>query len=109
MKDATTESLPRTGIEDIGGGRRSGRRETNRDRGFDAGMLTGSLNVLLRLSYVVMFSLYAFAFCSYGARFLPHAWQATGTHVLISVSVILIAGLNLLNVGLIGKAGDSVA
>jgi amino acid transporter len=76
------------------------------DRAFGAGMLTGSLNVLLWLSYVVMLSLYAFAFGSYGARFLPQAWQATGTHVLISLSVILIAGLNLLNVGLIGKAEE---
>ncbi len=76
------------------------------DRAFGAGMLTGSLNVLLWLSYVVMLSLYAFAFGSYGARFLPQAWQATGTHVLISLSVVLIAGLNLLNVGLIGKAEE---
>ncbi|NQU42999.1 APC family permease [bacterium] len=76
------------------------------NRVFGAGMLTGSLNVLLWLSYVVMLSLYAFAFGSYGARFLPQAWQATGTHVLISLSVILIAGLNLLNVELIGKAEE---
>jgi amino acid transporter len=76
------------------------------DRAFGAGMLTGSLNILLWLSYVVMLSLYAFAFGSYAARFLPQAWQAAGTHVLISLSVILIAGLNLLNVGLIGKAEE---
>ena len=41
------------------------------DRAFGAGMFTGSLNVLLWLSYVVMLSLYAFAFGSYGATFLP--------------------------------------
>ena len=74
------------------------------DRAFGAGMLTGSLNVLLWLSYVVMMSLYAFAFGSYGSTFLPAAWQATGKHVLISLSVILIAGLNLLSAGVIGKA-----
>ncbi len=74
------------------------------DRAFGAGMLTGSLNVLLWLSYVVMLSLYAFAFGSYGSTFLPAAWQSTGKHVLISLSVILIAGLNLLSVGVIGKA-----
>ena len=43
------------------------------DRVFGAGMFTGSLNVLLWLSYVVMLSLYAFAFGSYGATFLPRA------------------------------------
>jgi amino acid transporter len=76
------------------------------DRAFGAGMFTGSLNVLLWLSYVVMLSLYALAFGSYGATFLPEAWVATGKHVLISLSVILITGLNLLNAGWIGKAED---
>ncbi len=74
------------------------------DRVFGSGMLTGSLNVLLWLSYVVMLSLYAFAFGSYGATFLPQAWQAIGRHALISLSVITIAGLNLLSAEWIGKA-----
>ncbi len=74
------------------------------DRIFGSGMLTGSLNVLLWLSYIVMLSLYAFAFGSYGATFLPPAWQGVGTHILISLSVITIAGLNLLGAELIGKA-----
>jgi len=76
------------------------------DRVFGAGMLTGSLNILLWLSYVVMLSLYALAFGSYGATFLPPGWQVIGKHVLISLSVILIAGLNLLSAELIGKAED---
>jgi hypothetical protein len=67
-------------------------------------MFTGSLNVLLWLSYVVMLSLYAVAFGGYGATFLPEAWHATGKHLLISLSVILITGLNLLSADLIGKA-----
>jgi hypothetical protein len=74
------------------------------DRVFGSGMLTGSLNVLLWLSYVVMLSLYAFAFGSYGATFLPQDWQGVGTHALISLSVITIGGLNLLSADLIGKA-----
>jgi len=74
------------------------------DRAFGAGMFTGSLNVLLWMSYVVMLSLYALAFGSYGATFLPESWHATGKHVLISLSVIVIAGLNLLSAGVIGKA-----
>jgi len=74
------------------------------DRAFGAGMLTGSLNLLLWLSYVVMLSLYAFAFGSYGATFLPQAWQGLGKHALISLSVIMIAGMNLLSAELIGKA-----
>ena len=74
------------------------------DHVFGAGMFTGSLNVLLWLSYVVMLSLYALAFGSYGATFLPEAWQPLGKHVLISLCVILITGLNLLNAEAIGKA-----
>jgi len=74
------------------------------DRAFGSGMVTGSLNVLLWLSYVVMLSLYAYAFGSYGATFLPQAWQAPGKHVLISLGVVAITGLNLLSARLIGEA-----
>lgn len=76
------------------------------DRAFGSGMFTGSLNVLLWLSYIVMLSLYALAFGSYGATFLPQTWQAFGKHVLISVSVVVITALNLLDAGLIGKAEE---
>lgn len=76
------------------------------DRSFGSGMLTGSLNVLLWLSYVVMLSLYSYAFGSYGATFLPEGWQAVGKHILISASIVTIAGLNLLNAEVIGKAED---
>lgn len=71
---------------------------------FGVGMFSGSLNVLLWLSYVVMLSLYALAFGSYGATFLPEAWQTIGKHVLISLSLITITGLNLFSAGVIGKA-----
>ncbi len=76
------------------------------DRAFGSGLLTGSLNVLLWLSYIVMLSLYSHAFGSYGATFLPEAWQAVGRHALISLSVIIITSLNLLSAELIGKAED---
>ncbi len=74
------------------------------NRVFASGMLTGSLNVLLWLSYVVMLSLYAFAFGSYAATFLPEAWQDPGRHAFISLSVIMIAGLNVLSAEVIGTA-----
>lgn len=74
------------------------------DRAFGAGMWTGTLNVLLWLSYVIMLSLYAFAFGSYGATFLPETWQTTGKHALITFSVITLTGLNLGSAGSIGKA-----
>jgi amino acid transporter len=74
------------------------------DRAFGSGVLTGSLNVLLWLSYVVMLSLYAQAFGSYGATFLPAGWQDAGRHVLITLVVLGITGLNLLSANLIGRA-----
>ena len=74
------------------------------DRAFGSGVLTGGLNVLLWLSYVVMLSLYAFAFGSYGATFLPDGWQDVGKHVLISLSILGIASLNLLSAKIIGEA-----
>lgn len=74
------------------------------DRAFGAGMFTGSLNVMLWLSYVIMLSLYALAFGSYAATFLPEAWVPIGKHVLITFSVVAITGLNLLRAEIIGKA-----
>jgi amino acid transporter len=76
------------------------------NRVFGAGMFTGSLNVLLWLSYVVMLSLYAFAFGSYGATFLPLGWQVFGKHALIRLCVLTLAGLDLMSVEWIGKAED---
>ncbi len=74
------------------------------DRAFGAGPLTGSLNVLLWLSYIVMLSLYALAFGGYAATFLPAGWQDGGRHVLITLVVLVITGLNLFNANVIGRA-----
>ena len=71
-------------------------------------MFTGSLNVLLWLSYVVMLSLYALAFGSYGATFLPVAWRAIGKHGLISLCLVTITALNLFSAGVIGRAENWV-
>jgi hypothetical protein len=74
------------------------------NRVFGAGLTTGSLNVLLWLSYVVMLSLYAFAFGSYGATFFPDSVHTAAKHGLISVVIVAIAGLNLLSAAAIGRA-----
>jgi amino acid transporter len=74
------------------------------DRAFGSGVLAGSLNILLWLSYIVMLSLYAYAFGSYAATFLPAAWQPVGKHVFITVVVVGITVLNLANAKVIGRA-----
>ena len=74
------------------------------DRAFGSGLLTGTLNILLWISYMVMLSLYAFAFGSYGATFFPDSMHTVAKHMLISASIVGIAGLNLLGASIIGKA-----
>jgi amino acid transporter len=76
------------------------------DRAFGSGLLTGSANILLWISYIVMLSLYAYAFGSYGASFFPEDSQLFWKHILITGGVIIITGLNLLNARLIGEAED---
>ncbi len=76
------------------------------DRAFGPGLLTGSMNILLWISYIVMLSLYAYAFGSYGASLFPPASQVLWKHVLITGSVVGITGLNLLSAKLIGEAED---
>jgi amino acid transporter len=76
------------------------------DRAFGPGLLTGSTNILLWISYIVMLSLYAYAFGSYGASLFPPASQLLWKHILITGSVVGITGLNLLSAKLIGEAED---
>jgi amino acid transporter len=76
------------------------------DRAFGPGLLTGSTNILLWISYIVMLSLYAYAFGSYGASLFPPASQFLWKHILITVSIVAISGLNLLNAKFIGEAED---
>jgi len=78
------------------------------DRAFGPGLFTGSANILLWISYIVMLSLYAFAFGSYGASLFPEGSQLMWKHVLITGSVVGITGLNLLSARLIGEAEDTI-
>ncbi len=52
------------------------------NRAFGTGPVTGTFNVLLWLSYIVMLGLYASAFGSYAASFLPlptTPWASMGS------------------------------
>ncbi len=72
------------------------------NRAFGKGPLTGGLNVLLFLSYVVMLSLYAYALGSYGSAFLPEAYRAFGKHLIITGSVLALMLVNVLQANVVG-------
>lgn len=65
------------------------------NRAFGNGILTGSANILLLLSYIVLVSVYAYAFGSYGASFFPELEREFWQHVLISAVIL---GLVIVNV-----------
>ena len=74
------------------------------DRAFNPGIIVGGFNVLLWASYVVMLSLYAYAFGSYGSTFFSEASRPFAKHLLISASIIGITGLNMLKADVISRA-----
>jgi amino acid transporter len=78
------------------------------DKAFGSGLFTGSMNILLWISYIIMLSLYAFAFGSYGAELFPAASHDLIKHLLISGIVIIITVLNIFSAKLIGEAEDFI-
>jgi len=76
------------------------------DQAFGPGMFTGTMNTLLWISYIVMLSLYSYAFGSYGAALFPQGSQTLWKHALISGSILGITGLNLLSARVIGEAEE---
>jgi amino acid transporter len=73
------------------------------NRAFGTGLATGGLNLLLLLSYIIMLSLYAVAFGSYGASFFPAGAETIWKHALISSVVVLLTGLNILGAAVVGR------
>lgn len=76
--------------------------------GLGTGLITGSLNVLLSISYIIMLSLYAHAFGSYAASLLPSAWHVLGSHIFLSAVVIAMTVLNIVGSRAVGEAEEWV-
>jgi amino acid transporter len=74
------------------------------NRAFGSGLITGALNVLLWLSYVVMLSLYAHAFGSYGASLFGPAHQTVLKHVFVTGIVLVFTILNVSGAQVVGRA-----
>ncbi len=81
----------------------SGGTVTFIDKAFGDNILSGSVNFMLWLSYLVTISLYATAFASYGATFFSQQ-NAYLTHMLISIAILLPAIINLVSAGFVGKS-----
>ncbi len=77
------------------------------NQAFGGGLFTGSLNILLWMSYIVMLSLYSFAFGSYGAS-LIHGSPILWKHILISGSILLFTLLNVIGAKLVGEAEEYI-
>ena len=77
------------------------------NQAFGGSLFTGGMNVLLWLSYIVMLSLYSFAFGSYGASLFPGSHEIW-KHILISGSIILFTLLNVTGAKFVGEAEEYI-
>ncbi|MEH2149803.1 APC family permease [Nostoc sp.] len=73
------------------------------NQAFGSGLFSGTLNLLLWFSYVVMLSFYLQAFGSYGVSLFAST-QPIWKHLLISLAILGTTGLNLLTANHIGKS-----
>ena len=73
------------------------------NQAFGQGLFSGTLNLLLWFSYVVMLSFYLQAFANYGVSLFAST-QSIWKHLLISLAILGITGLNLLTANYIGKS-----
>ncbi|WP_298906215.1 APC family permease [uncultured Nostoc sp.] len=74
------------------------------NQAFGLGLFSGTLNLLLWFSYVVMLSFYLQAFGSYGISLFTESTQPIWKHLLISLAILGTTGLNLLTANYIGKS-----
>lgn len=75
------------------------------NKAFGPGFFTGTINVLLVLSYVVLLSVYAFAFATYAAAtFFPRADYELWHRVLVSAVIVLLALVNFAGSALVERS-----
>lgn len=75
------------------------------NRAFGTGIISGMLNMLLWVGYIVTLSLYAFSFGSYAAALMPGAF-GLWRHVFTSLVIISFTGLNVMGAAIVGGAED---
>ena len=73
------------------------------DQAFGDNILSGSINLMLWLSYLITISLYATAFASYGKTFFEHN-SFFLEHILISLAIIIPALINVVGSAFVSKS-----
>jgi amino acid transporter len=79
------------------------------DRAFGNNLASGSVNLMLWLSYLVTIALYAVAFASYAETFIdgkPGAWVH---HGLICAAILLPTAINLLSAAFVSRSERVIA
>ncbi len=71
------------------------------NQAFGRGLVTGSLNIMLYFNYVVMLSLYSYAFGSYGAQLIGGG--VFTKHLLLSGIIIIFTAFNIMGTEIMGK------
>ncbi len=74
------------------------------DKAFGHNLLSGSVNVMLWLSYLVTISLYAVAFASYAQTFFPPPYSEWLKHLLISIAILLPMIINLVSASFVSRS-----
>jgi len=74
------------------------------DAAFKHNLLSGSVNLLLWLSYLVTISLYAVAFSSYAQTFFSNDSSFWFNHLFISFAILLPLVINLISASIVGKS-----
>lgn len=74
------------------------------DTAFGHNLLSGSINFMLWLSYLVTISLYAVAFSSYAQTFFSGSSASWVNHFFISLAIILPLAINLFSASFVSKS-----
>ncbi|NPA65837.1 MAG: amino acid permease [Epsilonproteobacteria bacterium] len=73
------------------------------DKAFGDNILSGAINLMLWLSYLITISLYATAFADYGQTFFPNSSPLL-KHTLISLAIIVPAIINFISASFVSKS-----
>ncbi|MEJ2058959.1 MAG: APC family permease [Gammaproteobacteria bacterium] len=78
------------------------------NQAFGSGLFSGSLNILLWLSYIIMLALYAYAFGSYGASLFGDPHSAMLKHSLITAVILALTLLNIAGSQIVSRAETGI-